>query len=163
MRTWTVRARRPGLGDERSLGIDRRGHGVGRTGERAHHAVALALLDRPHAAVAGDDLVQDLVVPGNRHGHRFGRPFPPPRRPLDVGQQEADRSGRKREARRVGAAHVVHQETSDRRVDVMNDHGVSIRDPDDRDIPHLGDPLPTAGDRQTLQPSLTPQPDVLVP
>ena len=66
-----VGPRRPGLGHQGSLGIDRRGHRIRRTGERGHHAVALALFDRPHAAVAGDDLVQDLVVPGDRHGHRL--------------------------------------------------------------------------------------------
>ena len=89
LRTW-----RPVLGHEGSLGIDRRGHRIRRTGKRGHHAVALSLLDRPHAAVAGDDLVQDLVVPGNRHGHRCGRAFPPLRRSLHVGQQKADRSRR---------------------------------------------------------------------
>ena len=145
MRTWSSAAGRPGLGHERPLGIDRRGHGIGRASERGDHAVALALLDRPHATVAGDDLVQDLVVPGNRQRHRCRRVFPALRRPLDVGQQEADRPGRKREAGRVRAAHLVHQETSDRRFDLTNDHGVSIRDADDRDIPHLVDPHPCAG------------------
>ena len=41
-----------GSADEASLGVDRRGHGIGRRGERGDHAVALSLLHRPHAAVA---------------------------------------------------------------------------------------------------------------
>ena len=134
-----VRSRRPGLGHERSLGIDRRGHGIGGTGERGDHAVALPLLDRAHPTVAGDDLVQDLVVPGNGRLHRCWRLFPALGRPFDIGQQEGDRAGRKREAGRVRAAHLVHQETSDRRIDLTANHGVSIRDPDHPDIPHLVD------------------------
>ena len=71
-----VSPRRPRLRDERSLGIDRRRHGIGRTGKRGHDAVALPLLDRPHSTVVGDDLVQDLVVPGDGHGHRLPAPVP---------------------------------------------------------------------------------------
>ncbi len=71
MRTLELRAGRPALGHERPLGIDCRGDGVGRAGERGDDAVALALLDWPHAAVVGDDLVEDLVVPGDRDGHRL--------------------------------------------------------------------------------------------
>ena len=46
-------------------------------GERGDDAVALALLHGPHAAVVGDDLVEDLVVPGDRDGHACGRVLPP--------------------------------------------------------------------------------------
>ncbi len=72
-----VRPRRPALGHERSLGIDRRGDGIGRARERGDDAVALSLLHWPHAAVAGDDLVEDLVVPGDRDGHACRRVLPP--------------------------------------------------------------------------------------
>ena len=107
--------------------------------KRRHDAVALALLDRSNATMAGDDLVQDLVVPGDRNGHRRRGVLPPLRRRLDVGEQERDRARRQREASRVRTAHFVHQETPDRRIDLTHDHGVSIRDLDHRDIPHLVD------------------------
>ena len=45
-------AERPFLGHERSLGVDRRGHSIGRPGKGGDHAVALPLLDRPHTTVA---------------------------------------------------------------------------------------------------------------
>ena len=121
-----LRPCRPGLRHEHSLGIDRRRHGIGRPGERGDHAVAFPLLDRPHATVAGNDLVQDLVVPRDRRRPSVGRVFPPLRRPLDVGQQEADRAGRKSKAGRALAAHLVHQETSDRAHRCHERHAVSI-------------------------------------
>ena len=115
-------------------------HGVGRPGERGHHAVAFALLDRPHAAVASDGLVEDLVVPGDREGHRRRSVLPALRRALDVSQQEGDRAGRKSEAGRIGAAHLVHQEAPDSGIDLTHDHGVSIGDLGHWDIPHLVEP-----------------------
>ncbi len=72
-----LRPCRPGLSGEPSLGIDRRRNRIGRAGEHGHHAVALALFNRPHATVSGDDLVQDLVVPRDGDGHLVWRVFPP--------------------------------------------------------------------------------------
>ena len=69
------RNRRPGLGLEAPLGIERSVHRVGRPGEGGDDAVALALLDRPHPAVGGHHRVEQLVVAGDGDGHR--RPPPP--------------------------------------------------------------------------------------
>ncbi len=84
----------------------------------------------PNAPVAGNGLVQDLVVPGNRLGHRCWGVLPPLRRGHDIGEQERDRAGRQSETSGVRAAHFVHQQTPDRRIDLTRGHGVSIRDLD---------------------------------
>ena len=70
-------ARRPRLGCERSLGVERRGDGVGGPAERADDAVTLALLDRTHPAVRDDRLVEQLVVRGDGDRHRLRRRLPP--------------------------------------------------------------------------------------
>ena len=70
MRTADGLARRPGLVEQGALGVERGGDRVGRPGERRHQAVALALLEWPHAAVRGHGRIEDLVVPGDGLGHR---------------------------------------------------------------------------------------------
>ena len=70
-------------------------HRVGGAGERDDEAVALALLDGPHTVVGGDRIGQCLVEARDRGLHRLGLGLPQPRRTLDVGQQQRDRSGRK--------------------------------------------------------------------
>lgn len=53
----------PGLSlGQRPLGGRRGGDRFAGPGERGHHAVTLALLERPHAAVVGDDVGEDRVV-----------------------------------------------------------------------------------------------------
>ena len=81
-------------------------------GQTRRQRCRLPLLDRPHSTVTGDDLIEDLVVPGDGHGHRCRRVFPAPRRSFDIGQQKGDRARRKREPGRVRAAHLVHQQTA---------------------------------------------------
>ena len=75
----------------------RRSHRVAGTGEGRHHAVAFALLHRPHATVGGDGVVEQVVVPGDGCAH-VGRSFlPQAARTLDVGQQERHRPRRQQE------------------------------------------------------------------
>ena len=100
----------PFLAEEPSLRVDRGGDGVGRACECGHDAVAFSLLDWPNATMVSDRLVEDLVVPRNRHRHRAGRVLPPSSRSFDVGQQEGHRPCREGEASCVRAAHIVHQE-----------------------------------------------------
>ena len=77
------------------LQVQRAGHRVGGARERDHEAVALALLDRTHTVVGGDDVRQRLVEARDGGRHRLGLGLPQPRRTLDVGQQQRHRSGRK--------------------------------------------------------------------
>ena len=75
--------------------LQRAGHRVRGAGERDDEAVALALLDGPHAVVGGDRVGQRLVEALDGGLHRLGLGLPQPRRTLDVGQQQRDRSSRK--------------------------------------------------------------------
>ena len=70
-------------------------HRVAGTGERHDEAVALALFDRTHPAVGGQQVGKSDVEPCDsvRHLRRLG--LPQPRRAFDVGQQQRHRSGGK--------------------------------------------------------------------
>ena len=61
---------------EPPLGVEGGEHGVGGPAEGRDDAVALALLDRSHAVVRHDDLVEELVVPGDGGRHRVGLGLP---------------------------------------------------------------------------------------
>ena len=87
-------AARPRLGVERHLGVERRGDRVGGEPEHGHRRVALALLERPNTTVAGDQLVEQVVVAGHGGAGRGLVGLPRPRRADDVGQHERHRPGR---------------------------------------------------------------------
>jgi len=72
--------RRPWFGGQGALRTDRRAQRVGGPGECRHHAVTLALLDRPDAARGADRGVEDLVVPRDGQGIDTR---PPPRRVVE--------------------------------------------------------------------------------
>ena len=76
------------------LQIEGARHRITGAGERDDEAVALALLHRPHPAVAGDDVRECAVEPRDGFRHLLGLGLPQPRRALDVGQQQRHRSGR---------------------------------------------------------------------
>ena len=80
------------------LQLERAGQSVGRPAERGHEAVALALLDRAHAAVAADAVGDQLVIGRHRDRHGLGLVLPAPGRALDVGQQQGDGADRQVEA-----------------------------------------------------------------
>ena len=91
---------RPGFLEEGTLRIERGEHRVGRPREGGHHAVALALLEWPHAVVRGDRRIEEVVVACDGVGHRRRLQLPHLRRALDVGQEEGDRPRRQREGSR---------------------------------------------------------------
>jgi hypothetical protein len=78
--------------ERRSLQVERARHRVARTPERDDEAVALALFDGPHTAVATDDLGQGAVQSGKGGGHLIGLCLPQPCRAFDVCQQQRHRS-----------------------------------------------------------------------
>ena len=88
----------PDRGQRGPLQLQRTGHCVGRAGERGHEAVALTLLHRPHAAVAGDDFGDRLVEACEGGGHLLGLGLPQPRGTLDVCQKQRHRSLRQQPA-----------------------------------------------------------------
>ena len=55
------------------------GHRVRCAGERRHKTVALALLDRAHPVMGGDDITYDLVETRDRSRHHLGLGLPQPR------------------------------------------------------------------------------------
>jgi hypothetical protein len=71
---------------------------VAGTGERDHEAIALALLDRAHTAMGGDDIGEGAVEVRDRGGHHLGLGLPQPRGTLDVCQQQRHRSRRQKPA-----------------------------------------------------------------
>jgi len=86
--------RGPGLVQQCALRLDRGGDREGGTREHRDHAVALALLDGPDAAVPAYRLVEDRVVAIDRRGHRLRLGLPQRRRFLDVAEQERHGAGR---------------------------------------------------------------------
>ena len=83
------------------LGLQRRRHRVRRARERAHHAVALPLLDRADAVMICDRPVEDRVRLRDRARHRVGKPRPQASRAVDIGQHERHRARRHVEPRRL--------------------------------------------------------------
>ncbi len=71
----------PDRGQRRSLQLEGAGHRIGGARERGHETVTLALLDRAHTVMGGDDIAHDLVEPRNRGRHLLGLGLPQPRRP----------------------------------------------------------------------------------
>src|SRR5262249_41587842 len=67
---------------------------VGGAGERGREAVALALFNRTHPVMGGDDVGHDLVEARDRSGHLVGLDLPQPRGALDVCQEQRHRSRR---------------------------------------------------------------------
>ncbi len=88
-----LRAFGPGLPVERTLGIERGRHRVGRRVERRAESVATRLEDM--AVMIVDALAQQRIVTRERGAHRRGVRFPQARAALDVGEQQRDGAGRK--------------------------------------------------------------------
>ena len=87
----TQRSRRaPRLGLQRQLPGHCRVDGVRRGGKGGVHAVAGGLDDV--AVVFEHRALQDLVVPGERVLHRLGMVLPQTSRPLEIREEEGDRS-----------------------------------------------------------------------
>ena len=63
------------------LQLQRTRHGVAGTSEHDHKTVALALFDRPHPAMGGDDIRQGAVELRDRSGHLLRPVVPQPREP----------------------------------------------------------------------------------
>jgi hypothetical protein len=90
---------RPRLVGHRPLDGDGAAQGVVGPREGDHEAVALALLHRAHAVVAGHLLVEERIQPPHRcrHGRAVG--LPQADGALEVGQQEGHRPDRQRRCR----------------------------------------------------------------
>ena len=86
----------PGLVGKGALGVEGGGDRIGGLGEGAHHAVALALLHRPHPAVEGDGGIEELVVAGDGRAHGVLVALPQAGRSLDVAEEERDDPGGQR-------------------------------------------------------------------
>ena len=116
----------PDRGQRRPLQLQGSGHRVGRAGERRHEAVALALLDRAHTVVRGDDITDDVVESRDRARHHLGLGLPQPRRTLHVSQQQRHRAGRQKPAHAKIAP--VHQRCVRTRIDVAhaNHHAATM-------------------------------------
>jgi hypothetical protein len=75
------------------LGLDGGRERVARVDEHGDHAVTLALLLRPLAAVSGNAVVEDLVVARHEAGHLTRCRLPRLRRAFDVREQKGDDAG----------------------------------------------------------------------
>jgi len=113
---------RPPLCRERTLDSNGRGDGVGRFREHGHHAVPFALLLRPHTAVGGDDLGDELVVARGGDTHGLAVALPKACRPFDVGQDEGD--GPLWEVDERSVLRPLHAELSRNHVRPSHSHGV---------------------------------------
>ena len=78
-----------------ALQLQRTRHRIAGTRERDYKAIALALFDRAHAVMGGDDLTHRAIEPRDGGRHLLRLRLPEPRRALRVGQQQRHRSGRK--------------------------------------------------------------------
>jgi hypothetical protein len=125
---------RPRLGLQSQLCVACCGERVRRERERRDDAVPFSLLDRSHAVVVDDRLVEDLVVPRDRGRGRIGIVLPPPRGTFHVGQQEGHRANGKQAGwrRRPPPRHALIQAC---RGSIRVRHAWILRPPDPQDIP----------------------------
>ncbi len=118
----------PDLRGQRTLGLQRRRHRVGRARERRHDAVALALFQRPHTTMAAHRIRQQRIMRRHSLGHRIGLRLPQPRRSLDVGQDKRHGAGGQRKhgfVRLVDAAQPIppNERPSERQAASGSCHG----------------------------------------
>jgi hypothetical protein len=108
----------PDRGQRCALQLQRARHRIGRASERRHKAVALALLDRAHTIVCGDDVRHRLIQTSDRGGHLAGLGLPQPRGTLHVSQQQRHRARRQKPAHANFAP--VHQRHVRTRIDLAH-------------------------------------------